>query len=577
MSAAASPANIPDVSATAWHELGNYLKQTTLTLIDESKRETFLAQWDDVTRQEEHLEDALLIGLVGGTGVGKSTFINAMARTEISRSSDRRPTTSRVVVYRHVDTEVPADVPVEDFSQPPALHRNEHLSKVILFDFPDFDSAEESHGEIIERYLPFLDVLLIIVDDVKYGDRRLYELLSRLDHAATNLFVILNKVDRLRDRYADKTPQVIEEMQADLREKLAENAQINVPTERQFAVSARSAFQADGHTSAAADSDFEKVESMIANYQHDKHRRAAKERNIDARKRQLVDDVSGAALGSENHDILAETKDIVIQWRGELGGALDRISQEILAEPERRGLRGNQLRRVGPNWGLPFSLLFTLLGEFRRSKSRAITSDTSEFGSRIFQHYRAFFEALSNLRARLSAELVGLDNRSAAEDLPQVMGTGEVESLSTKMAREFQARINRDISPPSRFRKLLAHIPAAFVFCFGIWQAIYPVLAKLAGESDRGWIRTLLGATFEILSPTFVLGLILSTIIAYLVTAGVLWLRTVQHLDIQVLESEKSVRDQVRDHGRQYVNSLESDVNSMYSEFEALTRSLAKK
>jgi len=38
--------------------------------------------------------DAYVLALVGGTGVGKSTLLNALAGEEISTASARRPTTS---------------------------------------------------------------------------------------------------------------------------------------------------------------------------------------------------------------------------------------------------------------------------------------------------------------------------------------------------------------------------------------------------------------------------------------------------------------------------------------------------
>lgn len=556
-----------EVSTSAWNGLGNYLNRTDASLIGGETRKTLLDQWQDINRQEDHLDDALMIGLVGGTGVGKSTFINAMAGTEISRSSDRRPTTSRVVVYRHVDTEIPAEVPNADLSQPQALHRNDQLSKVILFDFPDFDSAEESHADIIQRYLPHLDVLLIVVDDVKYGDRRLYELLDRLDHSALNLFVIFNKVDRLRQRYGDRTAQIVQEVLADLRQKLADNANITMTPERQFSVSARSAMESR-EAGKPTGEDFEEVESMVSEYQHDKYRRAAKERNIDSRKRQLVSEISSTALGDDNREILDETQTLVTEWRGELGRAMDRISVELLSEPERRSLRRAQLRRVGPDWGFPFSLFFTLLGELRRRKYRKLTTDATELGQRINQHYRAFLEALTNLRARVSTEFSGFANHAAGKNLPAIAAVGEMESLTTKMASGFQATINRDVKPPSRFKKLMAHFPALFVLGFSVWKLIFPLLNDLSFGNLLG----ILG----VLNPTFIIGTILSILFAYLCTAGFLWLRTAQKFDQQLMNSEKEIRAEISEHGKHFVSELEEHVKTMHTEFATLAKTLGK-
>ena len=194
----------PAAQPQDWHGIGQYLEQAEVQLLSPERRREFLETWKDISQQEANLDDAILIGLVGGTGVGKSTFINALAGQEVSRSSDRRPTTDRVIVYRHVNTELPADVPSQHFAQPEVLHDNDRIEKVVLFDFPDFDSAEVSHTHIIRQYLSYLDVLFVVVDDVKYADRRLYELLSELDHDARNVFVLLNKVDRLEKRYGLK-------------------------------------------------------------------------------------------------------------------------------------------------------------------------------------------------------------------------------------------------------------------------------------------------------------------------------------------------------------------------------------
>ncbi|MCA8962168.1 MAG: 50S ribosome-binding GTPase [Planctomycetes bacterium] len=155
----------------------------------------------------------LVLGLLGGTGVGKSTLLNAIAGSTISRAGDRRPTTDRVICYRHVDFAIPKFLRDDDLSTPPPAHSIESLRGVTLLDLPDIDSVQTAHRERVHRVLPHLDLLVIVTSIDKYGDRLLYEELEAIPQAVQNAVIVLNAVDRIP---AEQREVVLE----DFRQKL---------------------------------------------------------------------------------------------------------------------------------------------------------------------------------------------------------------------------------------------------------------------------------------------------------------------------------------------------------------------
>jgi energy-coupling factor transporter ATP-binding protein EcfA2 len=141
-----------------------------------------------------------VVALVGGTGVGKSTLLNALAGAAVSEASVRRPTTNQPVAW------VPEDGVAEldgllawlgvEATRP---HAAGELEGLAILDLPDLDSIEPEHRRRVEELLPRIDAVVWVTDPEKYRDAVLHDeflrhWLPRLDRQ----LIVLNKSDRLR-------------------------------------------------------------------------------------------------------------------------------------------------------------------------------------------------------------------------------------------------------------------------------------------------------------------------------------------------------------------------------------------
>jgi GTP-binding protein EngB required for normal cell division len=158
-----------------------------------------------------------VLALAGGTGVGKSALLNALAGRTVSAVRAVRPTTEQPTAWVAQDRldEVASLLDWLGVDQV-ASHANASLSAVAIVDLPDFDSVRTEHRATVDRLLPKIDALAWVLDLEKYDDARLHAYLRRTaPHAASDGRVrfILNKADRVR---ADDRPALL----ADLHERL---------------------------------------------------------------------------------------------------------------------------------------------------------------------------------------------------------------------------------------------------------------------------------------------------------------------------------------------------------------------
>jgi 50S ribosome-binding GTPase len=132
--------------------------------------------------------------LMGGTGVGKSTLLNALAGGPIAPASFTRPTTRDPVVYFHHS--------IRPDRLDPALrlcrlvqHDREGLLQKVIVDTPDLDSNDLANRDKLLALLPIADIVLYVGSQEKYHDRLGWELFKDQRRRRAFAFV-LNKWDR---------------------------------------------------------------------------------------------------------------------------------------------------------------------------------------------------------------------------------------------------------------------------------------------------------------------------------------------------------------------------------------------
>jgi 50S ribosome-binding GTPase len=152
---------------------------------------------DDLRRRADDLDldqPLLAIVLMGGTGVGKSTLLNALAGSAIAQASFTRPTTRDPVVYHHVSVK-PERLDAALRKCRLVAHDRDELREKVLVDTPDLDSNEEDNRERLMHVLPVADVVLYVGSQEKYHDRLGWELFRAQRQRRAFAFV-LNKWDR---------------------------------------------------------------------------------------------------------------------------------------------------------------------------------------------------------------------------------------------------------------------------------------------------------------------------------------------------------------------------------------------
>jgi GTPase Era involved in 16S rRNA processing len=395
--------------------------------------------------------EPLAIGLLGGTGVGKSTVMNALAGSEISTAGHRRPWTDHILVYRHEEARgLPPDqlngIPWKEFT-----HQDASIGKILICDMPDFDSIQTHHRELVLAFVKHLDLLVWVTSPEKYADQQFHDFLTAVPKARQNFFFVLNKLDLMFDAQdSGKGYQDIEVISQAFHKRLRAGG-ISEPLV--FLVSAKD-------TSETLWNQFPMFKKQVFQERRLKEVMAIKAANLDVEVQSLIRHVSHGITRLEIFETL------VAEALEELGSQrtiwFEEWDRAVVAWTESRvrkkiqGQRPAPVPLLGPGYGL--ALAMDRLGSTSQKKEGGLADLASlSFPDAV---HSTFETHLHWLQARMERQIL-------RQNLPEI----------------FSDRIKNNLQIPTRLESLksaltqtvalhLASAPWPSFSPFKIWQGI---------------------------------------------------------------------------------------------------------
>lgn len=136
----------------------------------------------------------LVVVLIGSTGSGKSTLLNSIAGGRVSDTSVVRPTTTRPVIWCHVDNAPRYENgPLADLDPLVVGARDPLLDHLTIVDAPDIDSVELSHRAIADALLRAADVCLFVTTPQRYADSIPWEFLHHAHRRDVPIMYVMNR------------------------------------------------------------------------------------------------------------------------------------------------------------------------------------------------------------------------------------------------------------------------------------------------------------------------------------------------------------------------------------------------
>lgn len=137
----------------------------------------------------------LVVVVLGSTGSGKSSLLNALAGRAVSRTGVLRPTTRRPVAVAHPDDAGPSLLPGVTSRDGLELVTDAGVGRgLVLVDAPDFDSIERDNRALAVELLEAADLVVFVTTATRYADEVPWTFLGRARQRGVPLLAVVNRL-----------------------------------------------------------------------------------------------------------------------------------------------------------------------------------------------------------------------------------------------------------------------------------------------------------------------------------------------------------------------------------------------
>jgi energy-coupling factor transporter ATP-binding protein EcfA2 len=140
------------------------------------------------------LDAPLLVVILGSTGSGKSSLLNALAGAPISASGVLRPTTRRPVAIAHRDDLGGRMAELADRANLDLRVGEDARRGLVIVDAPDFDSVEIQNREKAMELLEVADLVIFVTTATRYADQVPWHVLGRARTRGVPLLAVVNRL-----------------------------------------------------------------------------------------------------------------------------------------------------------------------------------------------------------------------------------------------------------------------------------------------------------------------------------------------------------------------------------------------